>query len=117
MFESYIIDPDFLMNYDLKADDKKIKEADDQRKCYPKRASNLMPYHKIEIEIRKDTQWPPITHESTEMPAIAEQPTVITEQETVPKKPDNEILLKINNLKNETKKRQRFDEQNLETSF
>ncbi len=122
MFESYIIDPDFLMNYDLKPESLKIKddETDSQRKCIPKRANNLMPYHKIEIEIRKDAQWPPITRDEAQVPVIP-QAIVRTEQEYSPpvvvKNPDSEILLTINNLTNETKKRQRFDSQKLETSF
>ena len=122
------------MNYELKVEKKKVPDFDD-RKCYPKRATNLMPYHKIEIEIRKDAQWPPITEDpNAELPAIQEMPdetfTATEENETVTKKmPESEILSQINNLtneaknnnnsnnNNEVKKRQRFDEQNLETSF
>ena len=62
--QSYIIDPDFLMNYDIPDKKKPRKDLDDedQRKCYPKRGTNIMPYQKIEFELRKDAHvWPPIT--------------------------------------------------------
>jgi len=129
MFESYIIDPDFLMNYEIKSENLKIKddEIDSQRKCIPKRANNLMPYHKIEIEIRKDTQWPPITRdevlsaepsEPVKLATISETEQNSALEETDKRVPvDSEILLTINNLANESKKRQRFDSQNLETEF
>ena len=52
------------MNYDIpdKKKPRKDLEDEDQRKCYPKRGTNIMPYQKIEFELRKDAHvWPPIT--------------------------------------------------------
>lgn len=147
--QSYIIDPDFLINYDIKASQKlksAVDEADNQRKCMPSKRNTLMPYQKIEHEIRKDAQWPPITLEDeaneTDERAEQQQPRqVITEAtvlahlaqrqqrqkssnssseevlQTHNSRPENEILAKINELQTEVKKRQRFDDQNLETSF
>ncbi|CAF0715730.1 unnamed protein product [Brachionus calyciflorus] len=61
IFESYVIDSDFLVNYDVKEDSLKLDD-DNKYKCYPKRGSNQTPYQKIEFEIRKDAaHWPPIT--------------------------------------------------------
>lgn len=61
--QSYLIDPDFLMNFDIRDEHVKHARDDDlQKKCYPKRAANQTPYQKIEFELRKDAHWPPITH-------------------------------------------------------
>jgi hypothetical protein len=112
--QSYIIDPDFLMNYDIKEEQKKsLKEDDLDKKCYPKRASNQMPYQKIEIEIRKDAHWPPITED------IKHDSEFINDSfKHNNNLKSNEILTQINeNYLNETKKRQKFEEKNLETSF
>jgi hypothetical protein len=50
------------MNYEIKDEHVKHARDDDlQKKCYPKRANNQMPYQKIESELRKDAHWPPIT--------------------------------------------------------
>lgn len=144
LWQSYIIDPDFLINYDIKASQKLksgVEEADNQRKCMPSKRNTLMPYQKIEHEIRKDAQWPPITledeadekaGEKQQLPeAIAEatalahlaqqqqQKSSSSEEvfQTQTWRPENEILAKINELQAEVKKRQRFDDQNLETSF
>ena len=64
MFESYIIDSDFLVNYDLKGKENKLnaeEEEDNKLKCYPVRGSNKTPYQKIEFQIQKEPHWPPIT--------------------------------------------------------
>lgn len=54
------------MNHEIKDEQTKyVKEDDLQKKCYPKRNNNQMPYQKIEFELRKDTHWPPITNNST----------------------------------------------------
>lgn len=51
------------MNYEIKDEHVKHAREDDlQKKCYPKRANNQMPYQKIESELRKDAHWPPITN-------------------------------------------------------
>lgn len=121
MFESYIVDPDFLVNYDIKdQSQRQLKDDDRQKKCYPKRTSNLMPYHKIEIEIRKDTQWPPITHEPNSIPVTEENQS--ENNNVVPnidkeKTRANEILAQIDNYNRETKRGKNHDDQNLETSF
>ena len=79
-----------------------------------------MPYHKIEIEIRKDTQWPPITHEPNSIPVTEENQS--ENNNVVPnidkeKTRGNEILAQIDNYNRETKRRKNHDDQNLETSF
>lgn len=54
------------MNFDIKDEHVKHARDDDlQKKCYPKRANNQMPYQKIEFELRKDAHWPPITNNAT----------------------------------------------------
>ena len=67
MFESYIIDSDFLINYDLKDKENKLtaEEEDNKLKCYPNRGSNKAPYQKIEFQIQKEPHWPPITHQNS----------------------------------------------------
>lgn len=72
LFQSYIIDSDFLIDYDIKDELHKL-EDESEYKCYPKKGSNKTPYQKIEIEIRKDAPyWPPITkssdHDSNHIP-------------------------------------------------
>lgn len=79
-----------------------------------------MPYHKIEIEIRKDAQWPPITHEPESIPVAEENQT--DNNNVVPnidneKLKGNEILTQIDNYNRETQRRKNQDGQNLETSF
>ena len=113
------------MNYEIKEEQKKsLKEDDFHKKCYPTRASNQMPYQKIEIEIRKDAHWPPITTEvkdETKVNVLDDKTSNEIEQEVAAnEKPQtSEILAQINeNCLNESqKKRQRFDDKNLETSF
>lgn len=62
MFKSYIIDSDFtLRSRDPNKESKTNSLLEEDRKCYPKRASNQMPYQKIEHQIRNDTDWPPIS--------------------------------------------------------
>jgi hypothetical protein len=66
IFESYIIDSDFLVDYSSNKDDddhrKHNLNEEEKWKCYPKRGSNQTPYQKIESQIRKDAHfWPPIT--------------------------------------------------------
>lgn len=36
-------------------------DEESQMKCYPIKTTTQTPYQKIEIEIRKNKQWPPIT--------------------------------------------------------
>lgn len=78
-FKSYVIDADFLVDYDLK--EKKLDDNDNKLKCIPKRGSNQTPYQKIEFEIRKDAGfWPPITaptNHDTHTPANTNQNVVI----------------------------------------
>jgi hypothetical protein len=51
------------MDYQTNKQKNKLDKIEDeiQMKCYPKRTTNQMPYQKIENELRKNTQWPPIT--------------------------------------------------------
>ena len=51
-----------MVNYEAQDKEKnKAIQDESQRKCYPKKSSNQMPYQRIEFEIRKDAHWPPIT--------------------------------------------------------
>lgn len=65
IFESYIIDSDFMVNFSSKKTSDKYKAVDESSKdmrCYPKRGNNQTPYQKIESQLRKDAHfWPPIT--------------------------------------------------------
>lgn len=53
------------MNHDIKDEHVKHAKDDLQKKCYPKRTNNQMPYQKIEFELRKDAHWPPISNNAT----------------------------------------------------
>ena len=49
------------MNFESNKDHDLAMDDENEMKCYPKRATNQMPYQKIEKEIRLNKQWPPIT--------------------------------------------------------
>ena len=49
------------MNFDSNKEREIALDEENEMKCIPKRMNNQMPYQKIEIEIRKNKQWPPIT--------------------------------------------------------
>ncbi len=93
MFESYIIDSDFLVNFDLKDKENKLNNEEDEKlKCYPKRASNKAPYKKIEFQIQKEPHWPPITNQNnSSLPITA----AFTLNQTVTSK-NNDDLNQIN---------------------
>jgi hypothetical protein len=59
-FQSYVIENDFLMNFESNKEHDINVDDENEMKCYPKH-NNRMPYEKIESEIRKNKQWPPIT--------------------------------------------------------
>jgi hypothetical protein len=62
IFETYIIDSEFLSNLvNIKKSPKNVEDDDvNKMKCYPNK-SNKAPYQKIEFQLRKDRHWPPIT--------------------------------------------------------
>jgi hypothetical protein len=100
IFESYVIDSDFMIDFDTKSDDKHngkrssssgggngggaggpsgsaltTLDEQNQLKCYPKRGANQTPYQKIESQIREQAHfWPPITPVAPPQTA-AKQPT------------------------------------------
>lgn len=57
-----MIDSDFSLHSKDDSPHKSNSLKEEDRKCYPIKASNQMPYQKIESQIRKDTDWPPISH-------------------------------------------------------
>lgn len=56
-----MIDSDFSLHSKEEDTHKSNSLKEEDRKCYPIKASNQMPYQKIESQIRKDTDWPPIS--------------------------------------------------------
>jgi hypothetical protein len=65
IFESFVIDSDFLNDSDLKNKENnkiKINTKDEKLKCYSNRTSYQPPYKKIEFQIQKEPLWPPITN-------------------------------------------------------
>jgi hypothetical protein len=49
------------MNFESNKEREIALDEENEMKCIPKRMNNQMPYQKIEIEIRENKQWPPIT--------------------------------------------------------
>jgi hypothetical protein len=62
-FKGYIIENDFQLAFETNKEQEKLIKNDEesQMKCYPIKTTTKTPYQKIEIEIRKNKQWPPIT--------------------------------------------------------
>lgn len=125
IFESYVIDSDFLANYSAKRKSSKLSlEDEDKMKCYPKRAANQTPYQKIEFEIRKKPHWPPITPAEN---AITSTNQIAKNQNGINEKLNNSIDVLSNSLTSEklnslsrnssSKKRKtsaRYDDHNFE---
>ncbi len=125
MFESFVIDSDFLVNFDLKNKENKLETEDEKLKCYPKRTSNQAPYKKIEFQIQKEPHWPPITnHNNTNfipITAIAINQTAINNNSNNIKEnintdslPVNKLIFNSLNRSNSKKKCEKFDDINLE---
>jgi hypothetical protein len=119
MFESFVIDSDFLVNFDLKNKENKLNTEDEKLKCYPKRTSNQAPYKKIEFEIQKEPHWPPITNHNNSnfVPITAiinNNSNNIKENINTDSLPVNSIINNSLNRSNSRKKQEKYDDNNLE---
>lgn len=128
MFESFVIDSDFLVNFDLKNKENKLNVEDEKLKCYPKRTSNQAPYKKIEFQIQKEPHWPPITNHNNSnfvpITAIAVNQSSINnnfnnnnnnkENNDDSSIPVNKLILNSLKTSNSRKKLEKCDDNNLE---